>query len=169
MHTLPRSMCSFVKYWWSVGIWACSLFLSLTVWYTYRLVTLTLFLWIFQGIQYAPRRNVKLKTELIDVDLVRGKSERERDLSIDEFVKKDDIKTCIFILIHLDKCGDFLSMPREIGKLSREYLMPVYFNCLNRFNLFQSKAPSVLDLYCSQGSMQGCVLSPLLSMVSSTK
>lgn len=96
MHTLPRSMCSFVKYWWSVDIWACSLFLSLTVWYTYRLVTLTLFPWIFQGIQYAPRRNVKLKTELIDVDLVRGKSERERDLSIDEFVK-ENINTCIFI------------------------------------------------------------------------
>lgn len=27
---------------------------------------------VLQGIQYAPRRNVKLKTELIDVDLVRG-------------------------------------------------------------------------------------------------
>lgn len=164
MHTLPRSMCSIVRYWWSVGIWACSLFLSLTVWYTYRLVTLTLFPWIFQGIQYAPRRNVKLKTELIDVDLVRGKSERERFVYWWICERKHK-----YMYIHLDKCGDFLSMQREIGELSREYLMPVYFNCLNRFNLFQSKAPSVLDLHCSQGGMQGCVLSPLLSMVSSTK
>lgn len=73
---------------------------------------------------------------MIDVDLVRGKSERERDLFFDEFVKKDDIKICIFILIYLDKCGDFFLMLREIGKLLREYLMFVYFNCLNRFNFF---------------------------------
>lgn len=51
---------------------------------------------------------------MIDVDLVRGKSERERDLSIDEFVKKDDIKTCIFILIHLDKCGDFFQCQERL-------------------------------------------------------
>lgn len=47
---------------------------------------------------------------MIDVDLVRGKSERERDLFIDEFVKKDDIKICIFILIYLDKCDVFFLM-----------------------------------------------------------
>lgn len=68
---------------------------------------------------------------MIDVDLVRGKSERER--FVYWWICERKYK---YMYIYLDKCGDFFLMLREIGKLLREYLMFVYFNCLNRFNFF---------------------------------